>query len=122
MSTVREPPTPVDHGDAERAPELDLPPTLPAGKGASDPLPREQATTLPRIPGYEIMHVLGHGGMSKVYLASQTALKRRVAIKMIRREDWNDSNQLLRFQREAESIASLQHQNIVQVFEVGATN
>jgi serine/threonine protein kinase len=81
--------------------------------------PRPSASPLPRVQGYEVMHVLGHGGMSTVYLASQTKLKRRVAIKMLRVGDWNDAEPRERFRREAEAIATLQHANIVQIIEVG---
>src|SRR5208283_916573 len=58
--------------------------------------------------GYEILGVLGKGGMGVVYKARQRGLKRIVALKMIRRDDAND-NDLARFRIEAEAVAQLQH-------------
>jgi serine/threonine protein kinase len=73
----------------------------------------------PLIPGYEIMRLIDHGGMSNIYLARQIGLDRQVAIKMIRPEDSLDRHVHQRFVLEASSIASLQHPNIVQIFEIG---
>jgi eukaryotic-like serine/threonine-protein kinase len=70
-------------------------------------------------PGFDILGKLGEGGMGVVYQARQTALNRVVALKMIRGQSRPDSQQLARFHREAESVARLQHPNIVQVFETG---
>jgi tetratricopeptide (TPR) repeat protein len=76
------------------------------------------ATERPRVPGYEILRELGEGGMGVVYLARQVGLKRLVALKMIRTA--RGSRKLrARFRREAESVARLQHPNIVQIHEVG---
>ena len=74
---------------------------------------------MPVIEGYEIDGVLGQGGMGIVYGATQIALGRRVAIKMVL------SAQLLaddreRFAAEAEAVAQLQHPNIVQIYEIGS--
>ncbi|MBA4191852.1 MAG: hypothetical protein C0467_28060 [Planctomycetaceae bacterium] len=74
---------------------------------------------LPRIPGYEILEVLGRGGMGVVYRAQHLALKRMVALKMIGGAGYISQNDLTRFRIEAEALARLQHPNIVQVYEVG---
>jgi serine/threonine-protein kinase len=70
-------------------------------------------------PGYEILGVLGRGGMGVVYDARQVALKRRVALKMVTAGAHTGPAQRIRFQIEAEAVAALQHPNIVQIYEVG---
>jgi WD40 repeat protein/serine/threonine protein kinase len=84
--------------------------------------PRETRQTrgvqLIHVPGYEILEILGKGGMGIVYKARHLALDRIVALKMIRNGVSADPEELARFQKEAEAVARLQHPNIVQVFEV----
>ncbi|MCI0701031.1 MAG: serine/threonine protein kinase [Planctomycetia bacterium] len=76
-------------------------------------------TTLPQIPGYEIIEELGRGGMGVVYKALQVHLKRLVALKLIRDSALASPQERARFQVEAESAARMHHPNIVQIFEVG---
>jgi serine/threonine protein kinase len=78
----------------------------------------DRPETFPRIPGYQILALLGEGGMGVVYKACQTALKRTVAIKTLR-ELRDGVGGRERFLREAAAAARLQHPGIVRVFEVG---
>jgi eukaryotic-like serine/threonine-protein kinase len=68
---------------------------------------------------YRLDSEIGHGGMSTVYLAFDTVLERRVAIKLMHRETASDSDQLERFRREARSVAQLSHPHIVTVIDAG---
>jgi tetratricopeptide (TPR) repeat protein/predicted Ser/Thr protein kinase len=73
----------------------------------------------PSVPsGYEVLEELGRGGMGVVYKARQTALKRFVALKMIRTGPAGDPELLGRLRVEAEAVAALQHPHVVQVFDV----
>jgi serine/threonine-protein kinase len=68
---------------------------------------------------YRIESLLGRGGMSVVYLATDTRLKRRVALKVLAAELGEDERFRERFVRESELAASLDHPNIVPIFEAG---
>ena len=68
-----------------------------------------------RIGPYEILSVLGAGGMGEVYRARDTRLKRDVALKVLPGSFAGDPERLLRFQREAEILASLNHLNIAHI-------
>ncbi len=73
----------------------------------------------PEVPGYEILGVLGHGGMGVVYRARQLKANRLVALKMIRAVEHASPHERVRFQIETEAVVRLQHPNIVQLHEVG---
>jgi serine/threonine-protein kinase PpkA len=76
---------------------------------------------MPDIPGYRVMRRLGQGGMSYVYLGLQESLDRQVAIKVIVPTALKDEISKLRFEREARTIANLQHPAIVSIYDVGRT-
>ena len=76
----------------------------------------------PHIDGYRILRVIGHGGMSTVYLAEQESLGRKVALKVMLTEALADEVSRARFENEARTIARLEHPNIVGIHEVGRTS
>ena len=78
-----------------------------------------QEAEWPRVRGYEVLSLIGSGGMGVVYKARQCELRRIVALKTIRASALTDPIYLERFYAEAEAVARLQHPNIIQVFEVG---
>ena len=71
---------------------------------------------------YEILEKIGNGGMATVYKAQDTVLKRYVAVKVLREEFTTDEEFIRRFNTEAQSAASLAHQNIVSIYDVGMEN
>ena len=73
----------------------------------------------PLIGRYEVQRVLGRGAMGVVYLARDPLLKRQVAVKIVYSMSEDRGTLLLRFQREAEISARLNHPNIVTVYDVG---
>jgi len=77
---------------------------------------------------YKILHKIGQGGMSTVYLAHDITLDRKVAIKTLRvgSHRWSVEGQkrkmLLRFLQEARAAARLNHPNIVSIYHIGSMN
>jgi serine/threonine protein kinase len=73
----------------------------------------------PEIPGYSVGDVLGRGGMGVVYKARRLRLNRPVAVKMMLNGRFAGPPELARFQREAETLAALEHPHIVRIYDVG---
>jgi serine/threonine-protein kinase len=71
-----------------------------------------------KIGSFEIVEMIGRGGMGVVYLARDTKLKRSVAVKSMPVELQADSTTRTRFRREAELLASLNHPNIAAIYEI----
>ncbi|HQR07251.1 MAG TPA: serine/threonine-protein kinase [Gemmatales bacterium] len=94
-------------------------PTLPPSKTEELSQPAGNMSQQPVIPGYRIERELGRGGMGVVYLATDLALQRPVAIKMGLTQASPSTQR--RFQNEASALARLQHPHIVQVYAAGAT-
>ena len=74
-----------------------------------------------KLAGYRIESLLGFGGMSVVYLAEDLRLKRRVALKLLAAGLAEDESFRDRFLRESELAASIDHPNIVPIYEAGTT-
>ncbi|MCX7699796.1 MAG: serine/threonine protein kinase [Gemmataceae bacterium] len=88
-------------------------------KRCQDPARSEDDWSGRSLGDFRILRRLGRGGMGQVYLAEQTSLKRKVAIKMLRPELAANQTALRRFRAEAEAVAKLNHPNIVQIYGVG---
>lgn len=73
------------------------------------------------IGHYQIVAPLGKGGMGEVYLATDTKLDRKVALKLLPTEFTNSKDLLRRFNQEAKAASSLNHPNIITIHEIGQT-
>src|SRR5256712_2279876 len=71
-----------------------------------------------RFGSFEVLSIVGRGGMGEVYRARDTKLKREVAIKILPEEFSRDRDRVARFQREAEVLASLNHPNIAAIYDL----
>ncbi|MDR3632595.1 MAG: serine/threonine-protein kinase [Isosphaeraceae bacterium] len=75
-----------------------------------------------KINRYTLLDLIGQGGMGRVYLAKDTRLNRRVALKILSPERVNNPRAIARFQREARVGAQLQHENLVRIYDEGEAN
>src|SRR5262249_20087832 len=95
--------------------ETGSPADTPNRAGSSPPVPDR----LPAVAGYEVLGVLGRGGMGVVYKARHLRLKRLVALNMIRGGESHDPALRVRFLIEAEAVAQLDHPHVVGLYEFG---
>src|SRR5437660_3220498 len=72
-----------------------------------------------RLGRYEIRSKLGEGGMGEVYLAEDTRLHRKVALKILPTDLASNQDRMRRFQQEATAAAALNHPNIAHIYEIG---
>jgi len=72
-----------------------------------------------RLGHYEIRSMIGAGGMGEVYLAHDTKLDRKVALKVLPAQLGADQDRMRRFVQEARAAAALNHPNIAHVYEIG---
>jgi serine/threonine protein kinase len=75
-----------------------------------------------KLGSYEVESPLGAGGMGEVYLATQSNLGRRVAIKVLAAETTSDPERIRRFEQEARAASALNHPNIISIYDVGREN
>ena len=75
-----------------------------------------------KLGHYEVIELIGSGGMGKVYRARDTKLDRDVAIKVLPEKLSNDPDLLARFEREAKAVAALSHPNILAIHDFGTDN
>ncbi|MBG85104.1 MAG: hypothetical protein CMJ40_11245 [Phycisphaerae bacterium] len=76
----------------------------------------------PTPPGYDIIREIDRGAQGAVFLATQVAAKRQVALKVLLQGSFATDRQRMRFEREVEVVASLKHPNIVTLFDSGLTS
>jgi tRNA A-37 threonylcarbamoyl transferase component Bud32 len=74
------------------------------------------------VNGYDILSLIGQGGMARVYLARQQSMDRQVALKVLPQQFVNDDTYLQRFNREVQIVSQLEHRNIVPVYDYGQYN
>ncbi len=72
-----------------------------------------------RLGAYQVISVLGVGGMGEVYLARDERLKRKLALKLLPRQFTQDTDRVRRFEREARAASALNHPNIITIYDIG---
>jgi hypothetical protein len=109
---------------AQNTPDPGTWPTRAADAPATEPQPTAPGTDVPaRLGPFKLLKPLGRGGMGIVFLAEDTQLGRRAAVKVMRPEmTAYDPRAYERFLREARAAAAVRHDNVVTVYQVGEEN
>ncbi len=111
---------PAGGGGSLRGSEQILPCPTEASGGLDDGSPGA-APASPDVPGYEVLGVLGRGGMGVVYEARQASLNRVVALKTISAGAVDSDAVVARFEAERQALALMDHPHIAKVLDAGAT-
>src|SRR5213075_150251 len=74
-----------------------------------------------KLGRYEIRSKIGEGGMGEVYLAEDTRLHRKLALKILSADLTQNKDRLRRFEQEAIAAAALNHPNIAHIYEIGSS-
>jgi serine/threonine protein kinase/TolB-like protein/Tfp pilus assembly protein PilF len=93
----------------------------PAFEVAAKRMPEDQVNSMVgrQLGSYTILSQLGAGGMGEVYLAQDTRLGRKLALKLLPAQFTADADRLRRFEQEARAASALNHPNIITIFEIG---
>src|SRR5690349_14133852 len=84
--------------------------------------PRPKLNRGHKLGHFEILELIGRGGMGDVYRARDPHLKRDVALKVLPTEFARDHSSIMRFEREARAASSLNHANILHIYDIGQTD
>lgn len=90
-----------------------------AAEAATEMLANDRAIVGKQIGRYQILARIGRGGMGEVFLAQDTSLGRRVAVKLLRSDFTRNEERLRRFRQEAQAASALNHPNILTIHEIG---
>src|SRR5213594_4657863 len=92
-----------------------------AAEAATEMLDDDQAVSIvgKQISHYQVGSRIGRGGMGEVFLAQDTSLGRKVALKLLRSDFTGIEERLRRFQQEARAASGLNHPNIITIYEIG---
>ena len=90
-----------------------------AAEAATEMLANEHAVVGKQIGHYQVLNRIGRGGMGEVFLAKDTNLGRKVALKLLRSDFTRNEERLRRFRQEAQAASALNHPNILTIHEIG---
>jgi serine/threonine-protein kinase len=91
-----------------------------AAEAATEMLENERGIVGKQIGHYQVLNQIGRGGMGEVFLAHDTRLGRKVALKLLRTDFTRNEERVRRFQQEARAASALNHPNILTIYEIGS--